>query len=266
MKKPQLLAVIGLLALLAIAGGVYAVRSFLSPQQTPAEQSQKRKVELPVNVIPVSDRPYVQIVPKPDGHNLEIVIKDVKKEADTAQYLIEYQTGEMLQGAEGEISLGSLPAMVEIFLGSCSAGGKCSYHEDVKGGNLRTEFSGGTDAYALKSDWRYFDNKAKETAFSSKDAKFQIESTTLTAQKYVIVFNSPGYPQGLEGTPVSDPYSLTTSAPMSGKGTLTMRANEEGQLKIKGWDGSKWHEFSGNVEGKMITAEVDLMEFYIVTK
>jgi hypothetical protein len=33
-----------------------------------------------------------------------------------------------------------------------------------------------------------------------------------------------------------------------------------------GYDGEKWKEFTGTLDGKMITAEVDLMQLYVVVR
>lgn len=223
---------------------------------------QKKKVEEPVNVIPVVERPYVQIAPVADGRNVELIVKTVKKPATSSEFELEYQSGTLLQGAFGLIQLTQVPAKETILLGSCSAGGKCSYHEDVKGGSLKLTFDS-AERYAVKSDWRYFENKAKETAFSSKDAKFQIESASFATQPYVVVYNSPGYPEGVEGV-VSESYSLAVSKALTGTATLTIRAEQEGNLKIMGWDGTEWVEFESTVEGKMVSAEVELMELYVV--
>lgn len=264
MKKPQLIAAI--IVVLVIALGVGAFAYFNSNKQTKTEEtSKKQKVEEPLNVIPVAERPVVQISPVADGRNIQIIVKAVKKAADTLEYELEYQAGTLLQGIFGALDIGTLPSQVTELLGSCSAGGKCSYHEDVKGGTLLLRFSG-EENYALKQDWKYIDNKAGETAFSSKDAKFQIESDGLKRQRYLVIYNSPGYPEGLEGTPVSDPYSFAVSATLQGSATLTMRAGEDAQAKIMGWDGKTWHDFGGTTEEKMVTAEVDLMELYILVK
>ena len=111
---------------------------------------------------------------------------------------------------------------------------------------------GGSDPYALKSDWKYIDNADKETAFSSKDAKFQIESEDLTTQRYLVIFNTPGYPENVPGNVVSDIYSLETSSSLSGEAKLTMRATEEGDLKVAAWNGTKWTTYDGEVDGKIV--------------
>lgn len=264
MKKQHMLILGVVILLIAAVAGVFALKNNKSADTTD-ETTKKQKIEEPVNVISLEERPYVQISPVADGRNIQLIIKELKKPANEAEYELEYQAGTLLQGIFGAIQLDKLPAQVTELLGSCSAGGKCSYHEDVKGGTLLLRFSG-PENYALKQDWKYFDNSTKESAFSSKDAKFQLESESLSGQRYLVIYNSPGYPEGLEGTAVSEPYSLAVSSTLSGTGSLTMRANEEGSLKIMGWDGTQWHEFAGEMDGKMVTAEVDLMELYIVVK
>lgn len=257
--------VAGLLVALLLIGGFFWWRS--QGASAPSEETnQKRKLTLPTNVIPVEERPYLTIQPLADGRNLEIHVESVKKDADVVEYELEYQAGTLLQGAFGEIDATTLPAIAKVLLGSCSAGGACTYHEDVQGGSLLTRYTGGDEPYALKSDWKYIDNTSREAAHSSKDAKFQINGRTLGQQRYLIIFNTPGYPEGVPGSVVSEIYSLTASGAFSGQAELTMRANEEGELKIAAWDGSEWTTYDGTIDGKMITATVDLAELYLVIK
>lgn len=236
-----------------------------SSTATPSPTPVKKRVVEPTNVIDVAQRPVVFLVPEADGRNITVRVVAVKKPASSAEYELEYQAGELLQGVNGKLDLSSLPAKTTQLMGSCSAGGKCSYHENVKGGSILLRFLG-DENYVLKQDWKYIDNKAKESAFSSKDAKFQIDSPDLKTTRYLIIYNSPGYAEGLTAAVVSDPYALQTSSELKGKAMLTMRANEEGNLVIMGFDGTTWKEFTGTVDGKMVTADVDLMPLYVVVK
>lgn len=258
--------IIGIIvAVLLVSGGVFAYLKMSGDKMVEQVQDdKKKKVSQPVNMIPVEERPYLRIVPI-DGRNLDLVAEVIKKPADLLEYELEYQAGSLLQGAFGELELDSLPATTRILLGSCSAGGACTYHENVKGGTLVTRYAGANE-YALKQEWRYIENVGKDTGVSSKDAKFQLDAKSLAQQRVIIVFNSPGYPEGLTGTPVSDPYSLEVMGTLSGEGELTIRANEEGNLMIMGWDGSKWHEFETTVDGKEAKATVDLMKLYLIVK
>lgn len=264
LKNKKALIGIGLV-LLVLIGGFFWTRSRGTTEET-SEQTQKRRLSLPTNVIPVAERPYVSIEPLTDGRNVEITIHDLKKSATEVEYELEYQAGTLLQGAFGTLKTASLPANTRVLLGSCSAGGACSYHEDVKGGSLLTRYAGGSEEYALKSDWKYIDNSTRDTAHSSKDAKFQIDGRTLAQQRYLIIFNSPGYPEDVPGEVVSEIYTLSASSALSGQAELTLRANEEGNLKIAAWNGTSWKTYEGEVDGKMITATVDLAELYLVIR
>lgn len=253
-----------MVAVLVLGGGVFALTRGNKPAED-AKVTEKKRKSAPVNVIAGAERPYLRIVPHADGRNITFEALHIPKKADNVEYEIEYQAGSLLQGAFGELSLSSLPARKQILLGSCSAGGACTYHEDVRGGSITTRYDG-PESYALKSDWKYIDNKAKEAAHSSKDAKFQIESDDLASVRYLVIFNTAGYPEGLKGTPVSDPFSLAASSTLSGEAKLTIRANEDGGTTIQGWNGQKWQSFETAVDGKSATATVPLMELYVVTR
>lgn len=260
--------VVSLLVVGGLIFGAKQVMNWLKPSEQTTKQ--KNKVAEQINVIPVEERPYVQIAPLADGHNIMLLVKSVKKTANKAEYELEYQSGTLLQGAFGDLDLASVPAQEQVLLGSCSAGGKCSYHEDVQGGKLLLRMMNGEDKYVLKSDWRYFDNKDKETAVGSKDAKFQLTSPDLAKQRYVVVYNTPGYPEGLVGTPVSDIYSLAVSSELKGAGDISVRvtdATEGSALKLMGWDGNAWQEIASTVADKTVSAKgAALMELYVVVR
>ena len=261
-KKPLIIA--GVIGLLVLVGVGYGVKSFLSGGSKVEETtSKKTKMAPPVNVIPVEERAYVKLLPNSNGKNLNLVVEEIKKEAESAEYELEYQAGTLLQGAFGEISLSAFPARTDILLGSCSAGGACTYHEDVQGGSLLLNLDCDED-YGLKSEWKYIENSDDEEEFSSRDAKFQISSEDLDDVSYLVIYNSPGYPQELEGSLVSEVYSLTASSSLTGEAELSIRMTEEVEGVIMGWDGSEWQEFDTSVDGKMATATVDLMEAYLV--
>jgi len=269
MKNKKVL-IIGLVLLVLVGGGVLAATKMGKKSAEEATQEdgkkKKKKITEPLNVIDAAERPYIQLAPLADGRNIIIIVKNVKKEATDADYELEYQAGELLQGAFGNIELATVPANKQIMFGSCSAGGACTYHSNIKGGKLLIRFNG-PENYALRQEWKYFDNKAGESQFSSKDAKFQLSSKDLGKQRFIIIYNSPGYAEGLENkTVVSEPYSLAASATLKGTADLTMRATEEGDLMIMGYDGKKWTEFESEADGKTVTGEVDLMEMYVVVK
>ncbi len=257
--------VLGVLVL-GIAGFFIFQSTKKTTQTETTQQPARRKISEPVNEIAVADRPYLKLIPKADGRNIEIAAIEIKKPASAMEFELEYQAGTLLQGAFGQLEIDTLPASTQLMFGSCSAGGACTYHTDIKGGTLLARFEG-EDKYAVKQDWRYFDNAKRETTLASKDAKFQLESKSLAAVRFSIVYNTPGYPgsaSDLGGTLVSEIYSLTASSALTGTGTLSIRANEEGTLSIIGYNGSSWKKFDTTVDGKTATATVELMEAYAV--
>lgn len=265
LKNKKLLAIVGVV-LLVIVGGVYALNKGDKTQTVTEEKTlKKRKISEPVNIIELSERPYIVIKPNSDARNLTIEVDSLKKEASEMEYELEYKSGSLQQGVFGSLSLATLPASTKQLMGSCSAGGACTYHEDVTGGTLVTRFIG-TENYALKTEWRYIENTDKSTQIGSTDAKFQMSSDDLSKVTIAIVGDASGLPAKVEGTLVSAPYFLATVPNVSGTAELTIRANEEGNLKIMGWDGSDWIEFEGAVDGKTITATVDLLQAYVVVK
>lgn len=262
--KKKLLIILPIVVLL-IVGAVFLVNKNkkVSPVATPT----KKKVQSPVNVIAVAERPYLELEPSADGHYITILVKEVKKPASQLDYTMEYQTGSMLQGFGGLIEVSKLPISEKKLFGSQSAGGAITYHEDIKGGNLLAQFTG-TENYAVKSSWRYFANKDKASEFSSQDTKFTISNKDLSKYAYLIIYNSPGYPGTLKDAPISDPYVLTAE-----KSLKTISSNFDVQIRssveaaIMGYDGSKWQKMDSKYSDGVVKASGPLMETYLlVTK
>lgn len=268
MKKSLPIVLVGIALVLGIIG-FFVYKSTQKPSETTqTEPEKKKKISEPLNAIPEDQRPYLAVEPVADGRNILVKVFELKKPASETEYELEYQAGSLLQGAFGAIQLTSVPAEAKVLLGSCSAGGACTYHEDVRGGTIITRFKG-EENYALKQDWKYIDNKAKDTEFSSKDAKFQIASAALKGVRYLTITNSPGYPGKPEGTVVSEHYAISTGSELQGTAKISIRARETGSLKIMGWDGKTWTAFPTTLasdDDKMAQAEVKLMPLYIVTK
>lgn len=252
MKKPLLIAA-GIFVLLASIATAVVV--FRSSSETPVdEKPAKKRISEPVNVIPREERPAITITPSSDAHYITINLLKLNKEASYGEYEVEYQTGSLLQGAEGPLDVTAVPFSDTMLLGSKSAGGSTTYHEEVSRGKLLARFEG-PENYAVKTEWKFIENTENETAFSSPDAKFQISSEDLESQKVMIIGDSSGLPEGYEGTLVSQPYFISAARALSGSATVSIRAEETGELTLIGWDGSKWNDLDSTVEDKVVTAE-----------
>jgi len=261
MKRNVIIAGI-VMVLVGALIGFFVIRKN-SVKEPVAEQSSKKRIVEPTNVIPQEERPYLAIIPEADGRRITIEVNSIRKPASEAEYTVEYQTGTLVQGFQGLLKLDSIPAAETNLMGSCSAGGACTYHTDIKGGELTTRFIG-DENYSLKTEWKYFENKAKETEFSSGDGKFQIASKDLSKVRYIIIGQSSGVPEGYDGSIASEPYFLETSTDLKGQAEISIRASQEGTLAILGWTGSAWESFDTTQEGKMASATVELLPLYVV--
>lgn len=261
MKRNVIIAGV-LVVLVGALIGFFVIRKNGTKEPVAEETSKKRIVE-PTNIIPQEERPYLAIIPEADGRRITIEVNSIRKPATETEYTVEYQTGTLVQGFQGLLKLDSIPAAETNLMGSCSAGGACTYHTDIKGGELTTRFIG-TENYSLKTEWKYFENKARENEFSSGDGKFQITSKALSQIKYIIIGQSSGVPEGYDGSIASEPYFLETSSDLKGEAELSIRASQEGQLTIIGWTGTAWETFDTTQDGKLASATVDLLPLYVV--
>jgi len=263
MKKLALLGgLIGLIVLIA-AGLAY---SNLRAKPTEAEEEAIVKPVEKVNLIPVEERPYVSITPNQNGRNLVITLHDMKKPAQKAEVEVEYQTGELLQGAMLPLDLVKLPSSADMLLGSCSAGGKCTYHENVTGGSILLRFTG-DEKYALKNDWAFIENKDKETSFVSRDSKFRVEGDGLAKIAYGVILQTPGLPENVEQSVISAPYAIDLSSPLKGTVTVSIRLTTDAtEATMLGWDGKAWNELKTTVNEKVATASGPLYEAYVVVE
>ncbi len=270
MKRKQVIFLACTVVALMVLGILLSLQKLFTskdaPVASPSPVVVKKKISDPVNIIPVGDRPYIVISPDTTGKHVVLNIKELKKPSTGLDYELEYQSGELLQGAFGNIDTSTMPVQKDILLGSCSAGGACSYHANVKGGSFLAKFNA-SESFAVKTDWKFFENNTKEKQISSKDAKFQMESPGLAKIKYAVVYNSPGYPGTPPGEVISDIYTFSTSSPVLGEAKLLIRATQEAsEAIIVGWDGKSWLEFSSKVDGKNVSASVDHLEAYLVVK
>jgi hypothetical protein len=265
-KTPLLIAFAVFIGLAVVGGAGYFIYDALQApaEETTQEEPRRRRIVAPVNEIPVSERPYVSLEPLPAQRSIQITLHDLKKPADAAEYEIEYQSGTQIQGAIGQIELGDLPSTTEILLGSCSAGGACTYHEDVSGGSLKLNFSG-EDDYALEQDWAYIENTDRSDTFSSREDTFTIAGDELSRVSGII-YQSPGFPD-LEGSfeAVSNAYAVRLDRDVAGDLTVSFPGAEDATT-IVGWDGDAWIEFEATAADGGVSAEVPLLDLYLAVR
>jgi hypothetical protein len=231
---------------------------------------ERPKIQETVNTVPVEQRPYSVLSFSdsgrfPVGRELKLEIADGKN-ATSIEYELEYQAGTLVQAGVGSINPKGekLPLSRDILLGSCSAGGACSYSEDVKGGTIVLRFKG-SDIGSLKGEWNFYLPK-NDGKLASRDAKFQLDAPKLK-NSYVLIAQTLGLPAKVNGEVIAGPYHLETTADKTGDMQLTMRLNEESATAVLWmWDGKELKKIPAEVSGKTLTAKITSSGTYLVTR
>lgn len=264
-KNMRVAGIILLVTFLALTALLFLVRG--SGKDKTASPTPRPKLSLPVNQIPVSERPYITLAPTA-GREVVLTIEDLKKRSESVDYELQYSAGDKEEAAIGSIDfLGGKDLHTKtILLGSKSGGGKITYHESVTGGSLVLTFY--DENYKLSNEWSYVDNKKPQTVFYSRDGKFQINAGKLfNGSPYVVVYQNAGLPSPVEGELLGGPYSVAgTSQFPSGKAEVTVRLSDDKPAEIIGWDGNMWKSFTTKVSEKEATAAVDLLQTYVAVE
>jgi len=239
-------------------------------KQTTAPAKERPKIQETVNTVPADKRPYSVLSFSdsgrfPVGRELKLEIADGKN-ASSIEYELEYQAGTLVQAGVGSINPKGekLPLTRNILLGSCSAGGACSYSEDVKGGTLLLRFKG-SEVGNLKGEWNFY-QPGNDGKLASRDAKFQLDAPKLK-NSYVLIAQTLGLPPKTSGEVIAGPYHLETSVGKTGDMQLIMRLNEESSSAVLWlWDGKELRQIQSEVSGKTLTAKVIASGTYLVIK
>lgn len=225
-----------------------------------------------INKIPIKDRPFISITPRSDGREVTLVVNQLEG-SKSVEYELEYQAGTLLQGAFGNIdfSQDDPPVSRKILLGSCSAGGKCSYHQDVNGGTILLRFKN-SKTTSLKGEWNFQVMKEQKGKFTSRDAKFTFEvpANSLSPQTIVIIAQTMGLPGPVDGEVIGGPYQVKPAKGVSLRAkdiSLTMRTSEDAvNAKLLGWSEDGWVEYEAKPSGKMLEALVSGVTTFVAVR
>jgi hypothetical protein len=234
-----------------------------------AEAPARPKIQEPVNTVPLQERVYSQLsISKggkfPLGTEITLTISD-HKGASEIEYELEYQAGTLVQVGLGSIvpKNETAPFTRNILLGTCSAGGACDFHEDVKGGALLLRFKD-SSVGSLKGEWNYFQPQ-NDGKYSSRDGKFQLDG--MFTRSFVIVGHTIGLPEPVKTKVLAGPYHLDTTSTETRELELTIRLSEASDTaKLLRWDGRNYKQIPAEVSDKTLTASISSTGTYLVVQ
>ncbi len=253
MKKSTLGIVIAI-ALIIVVGLVL----LLSKKKPVTTTEDNTKIDLPINTVSVSERPFITLSPDSTGRSLDIRLSGAPTEGEL-EYEMIYNASGKQEGALGSIFLSSekQPITKSILLGSKSGGGKITYHEGVTGGSITVTYND----TRLKESWNYLHFSADDPSFSATDARFNVTltKTALKNDSVVIVMKTFGYEKtGLpEGAKVvAGPYGYFTQALIKGTATVELKlpAGDHVNPTLYEWDGKTWKKLTTKPAGETVSA------------
>lgn len=245
---------------------VIIIGIFLFPKKSTPPVVDNTPVDLPINTIPLTDRPFITLSPDTSGRSLDIAISGAPKEGNM-EYEMIYNASGKQEGALGSIFLGSekQPIVKSILLGSKSGGGKVTYHEGVTGGSITVTYG----ETRLKESWNYLHFDPSDPIISSTDARFSVTlpKTALKKDAVIITMKTFGYP-ALEGKVVSGPYGYfaQTLVKVPVQVSLKLPAGEHINPTIYEWDGTAWKKLVTKLSDDTLSAPATSNVFLVTTE
>ena len=258
--KFKILPVLIITLLVTITIGVVVV---MKKKTSPAAPVESTTPSLPINAIPVEERPYIFLTPDLSAHNLTLHVENAPE--GTMEYELLYNTQGKQDGIFGRLTLTPAPQDKVLLMGSKSAGGKVTYYEGVTGGSLTVTYSD----TRLKESFNFLSFDPKSPTISSTDSKFTVKfaDNAYKAKTPIITMKTFGLPKALPtGKLIVGPYTFT--APLEPKGelalTLTLPAGEHVNPTIYEYDGESWVKLTTKLSGDNVTGSSLGGNLYVV--
>lgn len=189
--------------------------------------------------LPVSQRPYTQLVPTEDGHYLTLMVSNINvPNAASMDYELYYDTAEgITQGVPGKVNLSGQDIERELLLGSESSG-KFRYDEGVNDGTLTLRFrdKDGKMIGKVAGQWAFVNDTDK---LSSLDGNFTY-TLEESSEAYFVVMPTFGVPSSAPGEVATGPYGVFSSEEGPFPGEVNLSGN------VYGFTGESWESLSGS--------------------
>lgn len=267
MSKSTIAAIVGII--LAIIAGVIVIK-IRKGSDTPSAVTEEPTLDLPINVLPVAQRPVINLAPDATGRSLNLSVDGAPVEGEM-EYELVYNSAEKQEGVFGRLELATEPQPIlkALLLGSKSGGGKVTYHEGVTGGSLTVTY--GTTR--LKESWNFLTFDPADPTLSSVDGRFHVsldkialkKDTKITTMK-TFGYSKKGLPEGVKI--VAGPYSYATGTPIKGSASVELKlpAGEHVNPTLYEWDGKTWKKLTAKLGQDSVTATAKGSSFLVTAE
>lgn len=203
-----------------------------------------------INALAFDKRPFVAIFPHPTNKLITLMV-DKKPDSDITVD-IEYLSGNALKGGRTTILASSPSPYTQGFLlGSCSAGGKCSFDTDITTGTVKTKLELADELHLLKSNFAFVDG---ETATSDQKLVFLPSSKPKAP---LIIGQTHGFIDSLTGEAAAEPVAITATRADKIVGTLTINAPDATSAVY--FDGKAYQPLTAKKDGNNLVIALSLV-------
>lgn len=236
------------LALATILGGC-SLRGNSANNSQPTTPAAKKQL---INALAIKDRPFIALFPHSTGKLITLYF-DKPGKPDSITIDIEYLAGNALKGGRTSINTSaSMPYTQAFLLGSCSAGGKCSFDTDITSGDIKTKLEMGNEINVLKSNYAFV---APTGETSTSDGKmFFTPSAKLKTS--LILGETHGYIGQFDKEVSVEPVALTSSSDKPVVGQLRIVGQNISTLVY--FDGTSYQSIPATKTSDGLTANINL--------
>lgn len=271
----KILFIFGGLIVVAVAA-IFIINPFkkgAKTQESSIPQASSQNVL--TNTLPVSDRPYITLVPtstvEPSslGHWVTVTWGDAKN-FDRCEYEFEYTNGSMIQGGMGKVDFTkeTPPVSKEIAFGSASKG-KYKYDEGVNKGNFIFHYFKGAEESVLKTDFNLTKKDTKDQTISTPDESASLisDGIDIPLGDFLIISSTLGLPDPAAGEIISGPYGFYSDANKILKNTqISFNNISQSDVSILFWGGKSWNSLDTKVSQNQATADIGKLGTFVLVK
>ncbi len=167
---------------------------FVGLGNTDSSKSQASEETGEIRDLDSSNRPYIGLVPRADGHAIILTVTN-HQQFSSLDFEILYQAGSLQQGSIGQIDISKAAYKTEITLGACSKG-VCRYDDNVRTGSIKLNgrFKGKQYVAQVPFVLEKITPEASNIVGPENTFDISIQSGSVSSEYYVLIAETLGLP------------------------------------------------------------------------